>query len=272
MEFETILFDKRDGIATLTLNRPEKLNAINRLMNKELATAWTNIKRDPKVIAVVVTGAGDRALCSGYDLGEFATRTNRRPLRPKLTAIQNKCWKPVITAVNGLVTARGLQFVVDSDIVICAEHASFFDSYVRVGMTGVDEALVMMRRIPFESTFRMFFVGRDDRMDAQRALALGLVGEVVPREKLMDRAMELARSLLQNSPGAMATTKRAMWESLDYGIQDGLKAAHRIADPWLKATKDSREGTKAFLEKRKPNWEPLVPARSSRSKRRTKRS
>ena len=216
MTFETLVYEKRDGTAILTLNRPDRLNALNSTMSRELPEAWADIKRDPDVRAVVVTGAGDRALCSGYDMGEVATSDGGPPESIRFTAIHNECWKPVITAVNGMVCGGGLHFVADSDILICAEHATFFDTHVNVGLVAGMEPIGLARRIALEPVLRMALVGRNDRMDAERARQLGLVSEVLPADELLPRAIELARLVGENSPEAIAESKRAIWQSLDH--------------------------------------------------------
>ncbi len=128
MNFETIGYEKADGVATITLNRPERHNAFNLAMADELKQAWDAVKKDPEVVTVIVTGAGKRAFCTGMDVADVADGSARRTgaldreSSPwfQLTAIQNRCWKPVITAVNGMVCGGGLHFVADSDLVICS--------------------------------------------------------------------------------------------------------------------------------------------------------
>ena len=211
---QSIVYEKRGGVAEVTLSRPQKHNAIDRTMGRELPEVWADIKADDAVRAVIVTGAGEKALCSGYDVGEVADDDGEEVSSIGFTAIHNRCWKPVITAVNGLVCGGGLHFIADSDIVICAEHATFFDTHVNVGLIGGLEPIGLARRIAVEPVLRMALAGRKDRMSASRALALGLVSEVVSAADLMPRARQLAAMISENAPDAIAASKQAIWESL----------------------------------------------------------
>jgi enoyl-CoA hydratase/carnithine racemase len=259
MEFETIRLEKSDGVAVLTLNRPERHNAIDYRMWDELPLAWADIDGDPDVVAVIVTGAGEKAFCTGIDVVSMNER-GRPPGAGELsglrfTAIQNRCWKPVITAVNGMAVGGGLHFVADSDIIICSENATFFDTHVKVGLVAGLEPVGLARRIPLEAALRMALVGGSERMSAERARELGLVSEIVPLPNLMTRAREIADMIRVHSPAALARTKRAIWESLDMGLDDALKHAWSILREHS-ASPDAREGTRAFAEKRAPKWAP----------------
>jgi len=265
MGFATLRYEKSDGVATLTLNRPERHNAFNIQMARELHEAWSGIKADPEVICVVVTGAGDKAFCTGFDVAEVAAGDTKgeedvayddSPLL-KLTAIHNRCWKPVITAVNGMVTGGGLHFLADSDLILAAEHATFFDTHVKVGLLSALEPVGLARRIPIEAVLRMSLLGGSERMSAAEAKQIGLVGEVMPLPDLLPRARSLAAKIAQHSPAALARTKRVIWESLDRGLHEGLRNAWQIIAEHTKGP-DTREGTTAFVEKRKPRWAPYT--------------
>ena len=261
MRFETLLYEKSDGVATLTLNRPERFNAFNVPMALELRRFWEAVGADPDVVCVIVTGAGDKAFCTGADIAEVAgSDTEARANETldespfgHLTAIHNRCWKPVITALNGMVVGGGFHFVADSDLVIAAEHATFFDTHVKVGLVAGLEPVGLARRIPLEAVMRLALLGGSERMNAQEALRIGLVGEVLPAAALLPRARELAAKVAQHSPAALMRTKQAIWESLDVGLHQGLARAweiigHHGAHP------DPKEGATAFVEKRKPRW------------------
>jgi enoyl-CoA hydratase/carnithine racemase len=254
--FQTLLLEKLDGVALLTLNRPDRLNAIDSVMARELPEAWADIMRDPAITVAVVTGAGERALSTGFDMGDVALG-RAEVSAVKFTALQNRCWKPVVTAVNGMVCGGGLHFVADSDLVVAAESATFFDTHVNVGMVAGLEPIVMARRMAIEPVMRLALAGKHSRMDARRALELGLVGEVVPGPQLRTRALELAQTIAQNSPAALARTKRAIWESLDQGLTQAREMGWRVIEEYWEHP-DIREGARAFAEKRKPKWEPLV--------------
>ena len=264
MEFETIIYEKKDGIASITLNRPERLNAINSVMSRELPRAWSDIKQDPNVTVVILTGSGDRALCTGVDTFEMSTghmtvgtEEDQGSLQSiKFTALQNRCWKPVITAVNGMVVGGGLHFIADSDLIICADHATFFDTHVKIGLVSGHEPIGLARRMPLEAVLRMSLLGGSERMTAQRAYQIGMVSEVLPSRNLVPRAIELAQQIMENSPAALVASKRAIWESLNYGLSQATElgwsfiAAHR-------GHPDVMEGARAFMQKRKPQWRPV---------------
>ncbi len=265
MEFETILYDVTDRVATITLNRPDRHNAITAQMGVDLKAAWDAVTKDPEVVCVILTGSGNKALCTGMDLADVASGKAKRegPMEREdvpwfsLTAIQNKCWKPVITAVNGMVVGGGLHFIADSDLIVCADHATFFDTHVKVGLIAGIEPVGLTRRIPFEAVLRMSLLGGSERMTAREALDLNLVGEVVPGDQLMDRARELANKIAQFSPTALARTKRVLWESLERGLDDSIEHAWQtIVDHTT--CPDLVEGPLAFMEKREPRWQPYT--------------
>jgi enoyl-CoA hydratase/carnithine racemase len=261
MAFETILYEQADGVVTITLNRPERHNAFNLAMARELERAWTDFREDPRAVVAIVTGAGEHAFCTGFDVaemasgastGEAAVPYDESPLL-KLTAIHNRCWKPVITAVNGMAVGGGLHFVADSDLVLCSERATFFDTHVKVGLVAGLEPVGLARRIPLEAALRLALLGGSERMSAAEALRIGLVGEVLPAAALMPRARELAAKIAQHSPTALARSKQAVWQSLDRGLHDGLRHAWQIIGLHT-AHPDPKEGATAFVEKRKPRW------------------
>lgn len=264
MSYENLLFEVEDGVATITLNRPDRHNAFNRATAFELRDAWERVKSDGEIVCVILTGAGDKALCTGMDVADVASGDGQaegedtREGSPffKLTAIHNKCWKPVITAVNGMVVGGGLHFIADSDLVVAADHATFFDTHVKVGLVAGLEPVGLARRIPLEQVLRMALLGGSERLSAQQALDLGLVGEVLPAAEVMPRARELARKIAQHSPAALARTKQAIWESLDTGLDDALSHTWDIIMEHNDHP-DIVEGTTAFVEKRKPRWSPL---------------
>ena len=264
MEFETLLYEKRDRVAVITLNRPERLNAINSVMSRELPRAWQQVMKDPEVVVAVLTGAGDRALCTGFDMLDFASGNtevgepeDRGSLASvRFNAIQNECWKPVITAVNGMATGGGLHFIAGSDLIVAAEHATFFENHVRVGLLSGLEPVALARRLPLEAVLRMSLLGGAERMSAARAYELGLVGEVVPKDELMPRALDLAGKIAESSPAALMASKRSIWESLDRGLADALENTWSIIRDHT-SHPDAQEGPRAFAEKRTPRWQPV---------------
>ena len=210
---------------------------------------------------MIVTGAGDRAFCTGFDVTDVASGSTvgessvayEDSAILKLTAIHNRCWKPVITAVNGMVVGGGLHFIADSDLIVCADHATFFDTHVKVGLVAGLEPVGLARRIPLEAALRMALLGGSERMSAADAKELGLVGEVLPAAEVLPRARDLAAKIAQHSPTALARSKQAVWESLDRGLHDGLLRAWEIIGEHAEHP-DMKEGATAFVEKRKPRW------------------
>ena len=261
--YETLLYEVSEGVATLTLNRPERHNAFNVTMAEELRSAWELIKDDADVVCVIVTGAGEKAFCTGMDVADVADGSARAtaaedvddPPWLHLTALQNRCWKPVVTALNGMVVGGGLHFVADSDLILAADHATLFDTHVKVGLIAGLEPVGLARRMPLEAVLRMALLGGSERLTAEGARELGLVGEVLPAAELLPRARELAAKIAQHSPTALARSKKAIWESLDVGLHEGLARTWKVIQAHT-GHPDLDEGTKAFVEKRKPRWMP----------------
>jgi enoyl-CoA hydratase/carnithine racemase len=261
----TVHFAKSDGVATLTLDNPRARNAFDYEMTQQLRRHWAEIARDPEVVCAIVTGAGERAFCTGWDITSTASGESQQYTGAKrqdlpygqITAIQNRCWKPVVTAVNGMCVGGGLHFVADGDIVIAADTATFFDTHCEVGLVSALEPVSLARKIPLDAVMRMALLGSAERLSAARAREIGLIGEVVPAASLMARARELAAIVARQSPTALARTKRAIWTSLEHGLEEGLDAAQRVLDEHA-SHPDMLEGTRAFLEKRRPNWKPYT--------------
>lgn len=262
MAFETLLVERRGPVGWLVFNRPGAGNAMDARMLDELEEAWTELDTDPEVRVVVTTGEG-RAFQTGLDVMELARhpealrkqsgRTRRAELR--MTAWHCGVAKPVITAVNGVCAGGGLHFVADADVVLAASDAQFLDPHVSLGQASAYEVIGLARKVPFEAVMRMALVGRHERMSAARALALGMVSQVVdPPEALRDQAQALAEKIARNSPAAMAATKRALWGALEAGLTDACRAgAKELVSMW--GHPDQEEGPRAFAEKRAPNWQ-----------------
>ena len=256
-------YETAERIATITLDNPAALNAFDHEMCLALRKIWADVEANPDIACAIVTGAGEKAFCTGWDVSSLPRDESEKLVAGDrwtapyghITALQNRCWKPVITAVNGICNAGGLHFIADGELVIAAETATFLDTHVAVGMPSALEPAGLARRIPLERVFRLALLAKSGRMSAREALELGLVGEVVAPDRLMPRARETAAILAQFSPTALARTKRAIWESLDRGLNDGLDAAHAQVERHL-GHPDPVEGSKAFLEKRPPKWAP----------------
>jgi enoyl-CoA hydratase/carnithine racemase len=218
--FETILYEvSEDRVATITLNRPEALNAFDRQMCEEVRRAWRLVKFDDQVNAIVLRAAGDRAFSAGLDTkkpyGQPPDVWNHEDPGELLSPKWQKVWKPVVCAVQGACTAGAFYFINESDIVICSTEATFFDSHVTFGLVSALEPVGLMRRIGLGETLRMALLGNDERVTAETALRIGLVSEVVDRSALWSRAHDIAAAIARKPGSATQGTVRAIWESLD---------------------------------------------------------
>lgn len=219
--YETIRYevDAAAHVATITLDRPDRLNAFNRTMCQEMKDAWARVKTDPAVHAVVLRAAGDKAFSAGLDVTEAFGQPddvwNHEDPGEYLSAKWQQVWKPVVCAVHGICTAGALYFVNEADVVVCSDDATFFDSHVTFGLVSAIEPIGLMRRVGLGETLRMALMGNDERVTAETALRIGLVTEVVPRADLWARADAIARTIAAKPTAATQGTVRAVWESLD---------------------------------------------------------
>ncbi len=264
MTYETVRYEKKDHIATITLNRPQSLNAFTNKMNTELYKVWDDVRYDPNVRVAVVTAAGDRAFCCGVDVKESAElgpiegldaedRYRDTASKLRITARMNDCFKPIVTAVNGMVVGGGLHFIADTDICICSENATFFDTHLEIGWVSWIEPIGLSRRIPLERVMRMVLMGSKERMDAKEAYRVGLVSQVVPLKDLVSTATQIAQVIAEKAPLATMLSVEAIWRSLDTGAEEAKMLGAKINRVNLKGV-DYIEGPQAFAEKRKPQW------------------
>jgi len=227
--FETILLDvdATAHVATITLNRPDSLNAFDRTMCEEMAQAWRIVKLDEAVHTVVLRAAGDRAFSAGLDIkssyGQPDNVWNHEDPGEALSPKWQKMWKPVVCAVHGMCTAGAFYFVNESDVVICSEDATFFDSHVSAGLVCALEPIGLMRRVGLGDALRIALMGNDERVGADTALRIGLVSEVVSRDRLWARADEIAAAIAAKPPSATQGTVKAIWESLDKPYRAALE-------------------------------------------------
>ncbi|MDB5575575.1 MAG: enoyl-CoA hydratase/isomerase [Bradyrhizobium sp.] len=255
-----LLAERHGPTLLLTLNRPDRLNALNRPMQKALEAQFLAADADPTIRVIVLTGAG-RAFCSGADVGGLkqsaAGSSNPAAVKatvPKFTNRQAGIFKPVIVAVNGVCAGAGLHYVADGDIVIASEAASFTDTHVNVGQVTALEPIGLIQKIGAAAVLRMVILGKAERLSAAKALEIGLVSEVVAPERLLERALELAEIAAAGSPTAMRRSLQAVWDSFEMPLAQAydngweLLIRHR-------AHPDAAEGPAAFIEKRAPNWQ-----------------
>ncbi len=261
--YDTLIVERHGPVGWLINNRPDQLNAMSAHMRDEFADAWIELDRDPEVRVIVHTGEG-RAFQTGVDVHEIASdgvgmeryKQSMEDFDIHFTSWHQNVWKPVITAVNGICAGGGFHWVADADIVIAASDAQFFDPHTSIGQVVSIEAIGLMRKMPVEAVMRMAFVGRYERMSAQRAYELGMISEVVdPPERLREAAQELAEKIAKNSPAAMAATKRALWGALETGLTEACRlGAKELVSMW--GHPDQTEGPAAFAEKRDAQWLP----------------
>lgn len=251
-----VRFERSGHVGIVTLCAPERMNALSRDGQQRLRDIWEAVRTDDSIRCAIVTAEG-RGFCAGSHMESLAGHAANGSEQPttfsSFTPRLRKVYKPVITAVNGVCAGAGLHFIVDSDIVIVSEKASFTDPHVDYGQVTGQEPAGLLRKIPMERVMRMVVLGRAERIDARTAVEIGLASEVVPPERLLDRALELAEIASQVSPAAVQTSIKAIWESLDLPLNEsydnayGYIAEHRIHP-------DALEGPRSFMEKRTAEW------------------
>ena len=254
MAWETILFDVTDGVALLTLNRPDKLNAFNDRLHEDIAEALGLVENDDTVRALVVTGAG-RGFCSGADLSQRLDGSRQhgasdaldRHYHPRLRRLR-ALKKPVIAAVNGPAAGAGMSLALSCDIVLAAASATFIQAFTRIGLMPDAGSTYFLPRL-IGTTRAKALTMLAEPLTAAQAEAWGLIWKAVPDDQLMTEAMALARKLAQGPTFALGLTKAAIDQSMGNDLDAQLDLER---DSQIKATqsRDFREGVTAFLEKR----------------------
>jgi enoyl-CoA hydratase/carnithine racemase len=259
MTFERILYRKEGHIAYVTINRPEKLNAIDPLTSAELLEAFSDFKADDNAWVAILTGAGDRAFSTGNDLVATAMRAqgqgDTRPVPPApFGGITRdfECFKPIIAAINGYCLAGGLEIALSCDIRICTPASSFgLPEPTRAIIPGAGGTQRLPRMVPMAIAMKMLLTG--GRIDAETALRAGLVSDVVPADQLMTRAREIAEEICSCGPLAVRAVKEAVIRGRDLPLEEGLKIEAEKSRE-ISRTEDAREGPLAFAQKRKPEY------------------
>jgi enoyl-CoA hydratase len=251
----TLLFELDTGIARITINRPDKLNALNTTVLAELGDAITRIETDATIRGVILTGAGPKAFVAGADIAELS---QQGPLEGKARAITGqvvfrrleRCGKPVIAAVNGFALGGGCELAMACHLRIASENAKFGQPEVKLGIgPGYGGTVRLPRLVGRGRALELLLTGK--MIDAQEAYRIGLVNLVVPEDRLLPESETLLRSILQNGPLAL----RACLEAVDIGLDMSLDEALLLEASHfglLSSTADMREGTQAFIEKRAP--------------------
>jgi enoyl-CoA hydratase/carnithine racemase len=244
-DYEAILYEEKEGVAWVTLNRPEVHNAFNFQMQRELRDVWRGLRSNDDVRCVVLTGAGEKAFCVGIDrneaMGDWQSEDDvgstsatsgvghvaQTPwhfddpgdnIGPKT----NDLWKPVIAAVNGMACGGAFYMLGEVEFIIAAEHATFFDPHVTYGMTACFESMHMLQKMPFGEIMRVALLGASERMTAQRAHEIGLVSEVVPLSGLHDAAAWASGEIAKSPAIAVQGTVRALWLARELSRRQAL--------------------------------------------------
>ena len=258
MDYQAILFEKKNGIAYLTLNRPEVLNARNRRMREELIDAVTAIRADPEVRVVILTGAGERSFSAGRDLKEAAQEkvgvvaARQAKMEISDTEMIARLNKPVIAAINGFALGGGCELALACDIRVAVEGA-------KVGLPEVSRGMIpgsggtqrLSRVVGLGKALELILTG--SVIDAEEACRIGLVNKVVPRDGLMAAAEEYAQAIATKAPVAVVLAKEAVREGYEMSLDDGLRLETDLS-ALLRTTEDIKEGARAFVEKRPPQW------------------
>lgn len=276
-EFETLLYKEEDGVAWVTMNRPDALNAFNFQMQHEFKELWRGLRHRPSVRCVVLTGSGEKAFCVGIDRSELAWG-NPDDEKGKLSAAgyprpegpwhfddpginigpkTNDMWKPVIAAVNGMACGGAFYILGESDFIIAAEHATFFDPHTTFGMTAGFESIHMLQKMPLGEIMRVALLGAAERMSAARAHQIGLVTEVVPGEELADAAGWCATTIASNPPTAVQGTVRAIWMGRELSRLQALDQAKILIIPGSDPS-DLSAGQEAFSTGQRKQQKPRI--------------
>ena len=254
--FQFCTVERSDHILTITLNRPEVLNAMNPAAHFELNEVFDLYANDPEMRVAIITGTGDRAFCVGTDLKELSRTNDHRKPPGGFCGITTRfdLYKPVIAAVNGLCLGGGAEIVAACDLAIASEHAEFGLVEPRVGLAALGGGALqrLAREMPMKDAMMMILTGK--RISAQEALRTSFINQVVPKTELMTAARALANEILECAPLAVQASKQVMLQSLQTpDLEKAMKARYDLAEQMLKS-QDAVEGPLAFAEKRPPKW------------------
>jgi len=267
-EFQTLLYEEIDGVAWVTLNRPAVYNAFNAQMQRELFDLWRSLRRNDDVRCIVLTGAGEKAFCTGIDRSEAmqeSVPTQEKGVGAASTPFMfddpgahigpKSCdlWKPVIAAVNGMACGGAFYMLGEVEFIIAAEHATFFDPHVTYGMTAAFEPMHMLQKMPFHEIMRLSLLGNHERLSAKRAHEIGLVSEVVPAAQLRDAAAWAAAAIASAPPLAIQGTLRSIWAARELTRSQALGLGYAFIG--LGTNRESlRQGQAAFTSGKRIEW------------------
>jgi len=250
---DAVLFEARaDGIAVITLNRPEARNALVREIREGLFAAWDRFERDPALRVAILTGAGDKAFCAGGDLKEMVERRLQVPPRDMFPVPGDslELSKPTIAAVNGVAFAGGFMLAQACDLCVASTRAQFAITEVKVGRSS-PWAAPLIHMIPQRIMMEIVLTGKP--ISAQRAYEIGLVNRLVEPAALMPAALELAAELLDGAPLSVGAAREMVMLATEMGRSAALQAARHVSERVYRSD-DAQEGPRAFAEKRRPQW------------------
>ncbi len=258
-----VIYEKKDQIATITINRPEVMNCIDLETNDELKEAWYDFRDNDDLRVAILTGAGDKAFSAGADLAKLAphysslTPADKRKMsetQPGFGVITKnfECFKPIIAAINGFCLAGGTEMALATDLRIASEDSIF-------GLTEVKWAIIpgaggtqrLPRAVPLCKAMEMILMGK--KIGAQEALELGLINKIVSKDQVMPTAIEWAERICEMGPLAIRAAKVCITKGLNMSLEEGLKLEDYYAE-YITTTEDAVEGPMSFVEKRKPNF------------------
>jgi dehydration protein DpgD len=259
MSYDHVIYERRDHVAYVTLNRPERMNALDAHSHAELIEIFDDFEQDPDAWLAIITGAGDRAFCAGNDLKATAqaSANGERRVGPdaRFAAITRgyDCPKPLIGAVNGVAAGGGFEIALACDVVIAADSARFGLPEPRVGLiAGAGGIHRLTRQIPLKQAMGMLMTGR--LIDGEEGRRLGFVNEVVPAAQLMEAAERWASEMLECSPLLLQITKESAQAGFGLTVDEAIALDWEERIPRMLASQDYVEGPKAFAEKRAPVW------------------
>lgn len=259
MSYEHVIYDKRGHVAYVTLNRPERMNALDNHSHRELIEIFDDFAADPEAWVAIITGAGERAFCAGNDLKATAQASANGEKRvdpsSRFAAITRgySCPKPLIAAVNGVAAGGGFEIVLACDIVVAADTARFGLPEPRVGLiAGAGGIHRLTRQIPLKQAMGMLMTGR--LVPASEGFRLGFVNQVVPAAELISAAERWAQEILECSPLLLQLTKEAARDGYGLHVDDAIGRDWERRIPRMLASEDYVEGPRAFAEKRRPAW------------------
>jgi enoyl-CoA hydratase/carnithine racemase len=255
--FEALLYDVADGVATVTINRPERRNALSWTVMTELRGAFALAKADAEVRVVVLTGAGDKAFCAGADLTGMAEGAGWAALhdaRGELARLFREMWdvgKPIVARVRGYALAGGFGLALACDMVVASDDSQFGTPEIDVGLWPYMITVPLVRSMPPKVALELMMTGR--RVGAEEAQRIGFVNQVVPVDKLDGAVAALAATLAAKSPAIMKLGRDSFYAVWDQAADDALRLLHPLLTITAN-TEDAAEGITAFAEKRTPNW------------------